>query len=161
VDRLLAADIVAPAQGHLPRAFASPGQKRSAGGTVVGIVECGRAFVVGIFSIRQANYLSLGTCVTNSVDGWRVTRTGTVVQVVQRATDCTDLGYAMPFTPLERREMYVLVQLETPVPARLLRSVQAGQGCLGLCLLCGHGLHRPARPAGPPGRPPREDIGFT
>lgn len=120
--RLLAADVSVPSSGHVLRAFASPGQRLGAGDTIAGTVECGRTFVVAIFSVRQAHRLPLGTRVVVTADGWQEQRRGVVMQVLPRTTDRVDTGYAVPFPPMERREMYVLVEFDDGSPRRWSRT---------------------------------------
>jgi multidrug resistance efflux pump len=125
IQRRLAAEVIAPASGHVLRAFASPGQRLAAGDSIAGTVECGRSFVVAIFSVRQAHRLALGTRVSITSDGWPEARGGTVVQVMPRTTDRVDTGYAVPFPPMERREMYVLVEFDDFGPRRWARGFGA------------------------------------
>ncbi len=120
-----AAQAVSTNGGHILRAFASPGQRLTAGDTIAGTVECGRAFVVAIFSVRQAHRLGLGTRVRIEADGWEETRHGVVVQVLPRTTDRVDTGYAVPFPPMERREMYVLVEFDERSPRRWSRGYES------------------------------------
>lgn len=120
-----AAQAVSTNGGHILRAFASPGQRLAAGDTIAGTVECGRAFVVAIFSVRQAHRLGLGTRVRIEADGWQETRHGVVVQVLPRTTDRVDTGYAVPFPPMERREMYVLVEFDDRSPRRWSRGYES------------------------------------
>ncbi|MEI6158827.1 MAG: HlyD family efflux transporter periplasmic adaptor subunit [Roseococcus sp.] len=123
--RLLDAEVPAPSAGHVLRAFASPGQRLNAGDTIAGTVECRSAFVVGIFSVRQAYRLAVGATVVVEAEGWPEARFGNVRQVLPRTTDRVDTGYAVPFPPMERREMYVLIDLE---PAPPLRAARGGRG---------------------------------
>jgi multidrug resistance efflux pump len=123
--RLLDADVPAPSNSHVLRAFASPGQRLNAGDTIAGTVECRNAFVVGIFSVRQAHRLAVGAPVVVEADGWSAARTGWVRQVLPRTTDLVDTNYAVPFPPMERREMYVMIDLD---PATPLRGVREGRG---------------------------------
>ncbi len=123
--RLLDAEVPAPSNGHVLRAFASPGQRINAGDSIAGTVECRSAFVVGIFSVRQAHRLTVGARVVLEAEGWSEARFGHVRQVLPRTTDRVDTGYAVPFPPMERREMYVLIDIE---PGSRLRTVQDARG---------------------------------
>lgn len=122
--RLLDAEVPAPSAGHVLRAFASPGQRLNAGDTIAGTVECRSAFVVGIFSVRQAHRLAVGARVVVEAEGWPQTRYGHIRQVLPRTTDRVDIGYAVPFPPMERREMYALIDLEPAPPDRLARGLR-------------------------------------
>ncbi|MBX9749161.1 MAG: hypothetical protein K5Q68_06045 [Roseococcus sp.] len=122
--RLLDAEVASPSAGHVLRAFASPGQRLNAGDTIAGTVECRSAFVVGIFSVRQAHRLAVGSRVLVDAEGWHETRFGHVRQVLPRTTDRVDTGYAVPFPPMERREMYVLIDLEDARPTRGARDAR-------------------------------------
>lgn len=123
--RLLDAEVPAPSNSHVLRALASPGQRLNAGDTIAGMVECRNAFVVGIFSVRQAHRLAVGAPVVVEAEGWPEARYGRVRQVLPRTTDRVDTNYAVPFPPMERREMYVLIDLE-PAPPR--RAARDGRG---------------------------------
>ncbi len=122
---MLDADVPAPSNSHVLRAFASPGQRLNAGDTIAGTVECRNAFAVGIFSVRQAHRLAVGASVVVEADGWSAARTGWVRQVLPRTTDLVDTNYAVPFPPMERREMYVMIDLD---PATPLRGMREGRG---------------------------------
>ena len=119
------AEAVAATGGRVLRAFASPGQRVAAGDTIAGTVECGRAFVVAIFSVRQAHRLPIGTRVRMETDGWAEKRRGFVAQVMPRTTDRVDTGYAVPFPPMERREMYVLIDFDDMSPRRWSRGYES------------------------------------
>lgn len=127
--RLLDADVPSPSNSHVLRAFASPGQRLSAGDTIAGMVECRNAFVVGIFSVRQAHRLAVGAPVVVEAEGWSEARYGRVRQVLPRTTDRVDTNYAVPFPPMERREMYVLIDLEPAAPARAARGGRPAVPC--------------------------------
>jgi multidrug resistance efflux pump len=120
--RLLDAEVPAASAGHVLRAYASPGQRLNAGDTIAGTVECRDAFVVGIFSVRQAHRLAVGARVVVEAEGWPHARLGHVRQVLPRTTDGVDTRYAVPFPPMERREMYALIDLEPARPARAARD---------------------------------------
>jgi multidrug resistance efflux pump len=122
--RLLDAEVPAPSNGHVLRAFASPGQRINAGDTIAGTVECRSAFVVGIFSVRQAHRLAVGARVVLEAEGWSEARFGHVRQVLPRTTDRVDTGYAVPFPPMERREMYVLIDIEPGSHPRTARDAR-------------------------------------
>jgi len=90
----------------------APGRHVSPGDLVATLVDCEQAFVVGIFSYRQAQELAVGTPVRVSASGEQAPRRGTVSEILPKTNDKTDEQYAVPFPPTERREMYVLVGLD-------------------------------------------------
>jgi multidrug resistance efflux pump len=109
--RLVEAEVVAPNQGVVLKVDLASGQHVQPGDTLATAVDCRRSLIAAIFSVRQASRLDVGARVdlTGQHDG-RTLGHGTVVQILPRTTDRVDQGYAVPFPPIERREMYVLIE---------------------------------------------------
>ncbi|MDX6806824.1 HlyD family efflux transporter periplasmic adaptor subunit [Terrihabitans rhizophilus] len=110
VSQLSEATVAAPFQGRVLTVGVSEGRHVLPGDTIASIVDCERSFVVAIFSYRRAQDLAVGTRV--SIDGEAGLRYGRVAEILPRITDKADEGFAVPFPPTERREMYVLVEPE-------------------------------------------------
>ena len=109
IDKLARADIgVAPSE-KIYKAIAQAGKQVNAGDTLVQTVDCKEAFVVAIFSERQAQALSIGSKVLVESDAWQQPVHGMVSRLLPRTTDRVDLDYAVPFPPTERRELYAFI----------------------------------------------------
>lgn len=133
LSKLEAAEVVAPIDGAVFKVHVNAGRHIAPGETVLSAVDCRKTFVAAIFSIRQASALPVGTPVSISGDGWTGPRRGTVAQVMPRTNDQVDQTYAVPFPPIERREMYVLIEPdwasgnEAPPPGKAEVPCGAGQ----------------------------------
>jgi biotin carboxyl carrier protein len=110
LDRLQRAEVASSVGGTVMRVHVAPGRHVAPGETLASATDCRKSFVAAIFSIRHAPRLAPGTPVLLAGDGWEGTRTGRVAQVLPRATEEVEGTYAVPFPPIERREMYVLVE---------------------------------------------------
>lgn len=110
VEKLTAKQVAAPIGGAVFKVIASPGQYVAAGDVLVSTVQCDRTKIAAIFSIRQAASLAVGSRVRITGEGWTGAGEGRVVQVMPRTNDGADSTYAVPFPPIERREMYVLIE---------------------------------------------------
>ncbi|MBZ9655772.1 HlyD family efflux transporter periplasmic adaptor subunit [Phyllobacterium lublinensis] len=109
IGKLANAEIgVAPSE-KIYKAVAQAGKQVNAGDTLVQTVDCKEAFVVAIFSERQAQALSIGSKVLVESDAWAQPVHGMVTRLLPRTTDRVDLDYAVPFPPTERRELYAFV----------------------------------------------------
>lgn len=111
------APIVAANGGSVLSLASTAGRHIKAGDAIATITDCDKAFVVGIFSYRKAQALAVGTrvSVTGATEG--ANRQGTISEILPKANDKTDEQYAVPFPQTERREMYVLVNLDPPEAA--------------------------------------------
>ncbi|MFS8114230.1 HlyD family efflux transporter periplasmic adaptor subunit [Rhizobium jaguaris] len=114
VQRLARADLHIPQTSQLYKPVATSGREVTAGDTLAEMLDCRDAFVVAIFSERQAQALAVGSKVQVSADGWARVADGTITRLVPRTTDRVDLDYAVPFPPTERRELYVYIRLTEP-----------------------------------------------
>ncbi|AYG61767.1 HlyD family efflux transporter periplasmic adaptor subunit [Rhizobium jaguaris] len=114
VQRLARADLHIPQTSQLYKPVAASGREVTAGDTLAEMLDCRDAFVVAIFSERQAQALAVGSKVQVSADGWARVADGTITRLVPRTTDRVDLDYAVPFPPTERRELYVYIRLTEP-----------------------------------------------
>ena len=75
-------------------------------------MDCADAFVVAIFSERKAPALTPGAKVTIRSDDWEQSVGGTIQKLVPRTTSMDDAGFAVPFPPTERRELYAFVAID-------------------------------------------------
>jgi multidrug resistance efflux pump len=113
INKLARAEVgVAPFE-KIYKAVAQAGKQVNAGDTLVQSVDCREAFVVAIFSERQAQALSIGAKVLVKQDAWQEPVHGRVSRLLPRTTDRVDLDYAVPFPPTERRELYAFIVPET------------------------------------------------
>ena len=106
------ASLTATRAGYILNLGVAPGRHVSPGDAVATMIDCDKAFVVGIFSYRQAQSLAVGTQVRVSSEANEVARLGRVTEILPKTSDKTDQQYAVPFPQTERREMYVLVSLD-------------------------------------------------
>ena len=102
--------VEAPISGEVLRIGAAVGRHVSAGDTLGTMVNCGQAFVVAIFSYRQGQNLSIGSRV--DISGPGLATAGTVSEILPKTSDKVDEQYAVPFPQTERRELYVLVEID-------------------------------------------------
>jgi len=109
VARLNKAEIAADPSSVLYRTVAQVGKQVSPGDTVAEAINCQNAFVVAIFSEREAQALSVGSNVNVTIGNDRAPLTGVVTRLVPRTTERVDLDYAVPFPPTERRELYAYI----------------------------------------------------
>lgn len=109
IAKLVRADVAISTQAKLFKTVAQVGKQVSGGDTLAESVSCADAFVVAIFSERQAQSLSLGASVTVEADGWDGPVLGRVERLVPKTTERVDLDYAVPFPPTERRELYAFI----------------------------------------------------
>ncbi|WP_246665448.1 HlyD family efflux transporter periplasmic adaptor subunit [Rhizobium tropici] len=114
VQRLARAELHIPQTSQLYKPVAASGREVTAGDTLAEMLDCRDAFVVAIFSERQAQALAVGSKVQVRADGWARVADGTITRLVPRTTDRVDLDYAVPFPPTERRELYVYIRLTEP-----------------------------------------------
>jgi multidrug resistance efflux pump len=117
LDSLTDAQMRAMDGGVILNLGVAPGRHVNPGDSVATLVDCDQSFVVGIFSYRQAQDLSVGTKVRIS-GGDGGPQQGTVSEILPKTSDKTDEQYAVPFPQTERREMYVLVSLDRDKDAR-------------------------------------------
>ncbi|WP_053251242.1 HlyD family efflux transporter periplasmic adaptor subunit [Ensifer adhaerens] len=113
IAKLVRADVAISGQAKLFKTVAQVGKQVSGGDTLAESVNCADAFVVAIFSERQAQSLSLGSSVTVVADGWDGPVPGRVERLVPKTTERVDLDYAVPFPPTERRELYAFIAPDT------------------------------------------------
>ena len=109
IERLTQAQLEAPEGGEILNVGANSGRHVSAGDSLATLVNCEKAFVVAIFSYRQAQNLAVGTRVRLSGAGGLASGDGTVREILPKTSDKVDEQFAVPFPQTERREMYVLV----------------------------------------------------
>lgn len=99
IDRLTRADLAIPPGTTLYKPVAVTGREVVAGDTLAEALDCRNAFVVAIFSERQAQALSVGSRVKVNADAWAQEADGVVERLVPRTTERVDLDYAVPFPP--------------------------------------------------------------
>ena len=99
-----------------------------AGDTLAEALDCRNAFVVAIFSERQAQALSVGSRVKVNADGWNQEADGLVERLVPRTTERVDLDYAVPFPPTERRELYAFIRVDGANQQKLARDTACSVG---------------------------------
>lgn len=120
IDRLTRADLAIPPGTTLYKPVAVTGREVVAGDTLAEALDCRNAFVVAIFSERQAQALSVGSRVKVNTDAWTQEVDGVVERLVPRTTERVDLDYAVPFPPTERRELYAYIRMEGTAEGKFL-----------------------------------------
>lgn len=106
LNALAEADVRAPNQGTILNVGAAPGRHVNAGDSVASLVDCGKRFVVAIFSYRQGESMKVGMRV--HVDGGAFGE-GVVTAVLPKTSDKIDERFAVPFPQTERRELYAII----------------------------------------------------
>ena len=112
VARLSRHSIVAGGSGAIFEVGRLNGSAVSDGDAIAQSIDCADAFVVAIFSERKARALSPGAGVTVRSDGWDKPIGGAIEKLVPRTTSMSDSGFAVPFPPTERRELYAIVNID-------------------------------------------------
>lgn len=128
IERLTRADLAIPAGTTLYKPVAATGREVVAGDTLAEALDCRNAFVVAIFSERQAQALSVGSRVKVNADGWNQEADGLVERLVPRTTERVDLDYAVPFPPTERRELYAFIRVDGANQQKLARDTACSVG---------------------------------
>ncbi len=118
LERMEAADVRSTGTGKVLTVEAAVGRHVSAGDTIASVVDCGKTFVVAIFSYRQGQDMKVGTRVR--IDGGAFS-SGFVTAVLPKTSDKADERFAVPFPQTERRELYAIItpehRAETARPA--------------------------------------------
>jgi len=111
VDLLERALIAADPTAVVYKTLREPGSQVHAGDEVAEVLRCEEAFVVAIFSERQAQQLMQGSSnvIINNPE-WAGSVDGRVMRLVPRTTQRVDRDYAVPFPATERRELYAYVK---------------------------------------------------
>lgn len=109
IDKMARADVAITKSEKIYKTVAQVGKQVNAGDTLAQSVDCSEAFVVAIFSERQAQALSVGSKVVIESDIWKAPLRGLVGRLLPRTTDRVDLDFAVPFPPTERRELYAFI----------------------------------------------------
>jgi multidrug resistance efflux pump len=109
IDKMARADVAITKSEKIYKTVAQVGKQVNAGDTLAQSVDCREAFVVAIFSERQAQALSVGSKVVIESDAWKSPVQGQVNRLLPRTTDRVDLDFAVPFPPTERRELYAFI----------------------------------------------------
>ncbi len=122
IERLTRADLAIPPGTTLYKPVAATGREVVAGDTLAEALDCRNAFVVAIFSERQAQALSVGSRVKVSSDAWAEESDGVVERLVPRTTERVDLDYAVPFPPTERRELYAYIRMDSRAQEKLTEN---------------------------------------
>jgi hypothetical protein len=125
LDNLADAELRSKDGGLILNVGAAPGRHVSPGDSVATLVDCDRAFVVAIFSYRQAQELSVGTTVRIYKPDSSEAQFGTVSEILPKTNDKNDQQYAVPFPQTERREMYVLVSMNNAQLSSVPKNSQA------------------------------------
>ena len=112
LDELAEAELRVNDGGFILNFGAAPGRHVNAGDSLATLVDCDRAFVVAIFSYRQAQELSVGTPVRIYDPARNAAQSGRVTEILPKTNDKNDQQYAVPFPQTERREMYVLATID-------------------------------------------------
>jgi multidrug resistance efflux pump len=110
--RLAVSEVAAPITGTIYSVEGSAGRHVNPGDSVATLVNCDEAFVVGIFSYRQAQNLAVGTQVQVASPDEQGPQMGTVREILPKTSDKSDDQFAIPFPQTERRELYVVVSLD-------------------------------------------------
>ncbi|WP_234905439.1 HlyD family efflux transporter periplasmic adaptor subunit [Agrobacterium pusense] len=122
IDRLTRADLAIPPGTTLYKPVAVTGREVVAGDTLAEALDCRNAFVVAIFSERQAQALSVGSRVKVNADAWAQEADGVVERLVPRTTERVDLDYAVPFPPTERRELYAYIRMAGTSESQFMKN---------------------------------------
>ncbi len=109
IDKMVRADVAITKSEKIYKTVAQVGKQVNAGDTLAQSVDCSEAFVVAIFSERQAQALSVGSRVVIESSAWKAPVLGLVSRLLPRTTDRVDLDFAIPFPPTERRELYAFI----------------------------------------------------
>ena len=109
IDKMVRADVAITKSEKIYKTVAQVGKQVNAGDTLAQSVDCSEAFVVAIFSERQAQALSVGSRVVIELSAWKAPVLGLVSRLLPRTTDRVDLDFAIPFPPTERRELYAFI----------------------------------------------------
>jgi multidrug resistance efflux pump len=121
--------VAAQSSGEILAVGATVGRHVNAGDALASVVSCEDAFVVAIFSYRQAQNLGVGNRLR--IEGDRLGRRfGTVREVLPKTSEKTDQQYAVPFPQTERRELYVLI---APDPVESQPSERPGRSVATAC----------------------------
>ena len=104
-------DIRAPQHALITSSIATVGRDVAAGETLAHAVDCGARRVVAIFPQRHAQELAAGRLVTVTSDVWFNSRQAVVERVFPHTSDMVDKKFAVPFPPIERRELYAIIRL--------------------------------------------------
>ncbi len=129
---LAAAAVETPTAGEILSVGAAAGRHVAAGDALATLVDCDMAVVVAIFSYRQAQQLSVGSRVAISGSDQFSGQSGTVKEILPKASDKLDERYAVPFPQTERRELYVLVTPDRGTSGNRVASadkVNGGAAC--------------------------------
>lgn len=116
-----------PFDTRLVTTFVTRDQDVRAGETLAHAVDCGKRRVVAIFSQRHGDKLHPGRMVKVRGEGWRGAVPGHVERVLPHTTEMVDRLYAVPFPPIERRELYVIVALDREPDRDEGRSCAVGE----------------------------------
>lgn len=131
IDRLTRADLAIPPGTTLYKPVAVTGREVVAGDTLAEALDCRNAFVVAIFSERQAQALSVGSRVKVNADAWAQEADGVVERLVPRTTERVDLDYAVPFPPTERRELYAYIRMAGTSESQFMNNGVCSVGTWG------------------------------
>ena len=112
IKRLTRQAVVAGGSGAIVEVGRLSGSAVSDGDAIAQSMDCADAFVVAIFSERKAPALTPGAKVTIRSDDWEQSVGGTIQKLVPRTTSMDDAGFAVPFPPTERRELYAFVAID-------------------------------------------------
>ncbi|WP_133123911.1 HlyD family efflux transporter periplasmic adaptor subunit [Phyllobacterium zundukense] len=126
IDKMTKADVAITKSEKIYKTIAQVGKQVNAGDTLVQSVDCSEAFVVAIFSERQAQALSVGSKVVVESAAWTSPVQGLVSRLLPRTTDRVDLDFAVPFPPTERRELYAFVVPEKTDAATIANFCSVG-----------------------------------
>ncbi len=111
IDTRTASTVRMPSDGRITTSFASRGQDVAAGETLAHAIDCSAQRVVAIFPQRHGDDLTKGRTVTVTGDGFAGAVDGYVERVLPHTTEMMDKIFAVPFPPIERRELYAVIAL--------------------------------------------------
>ena len=133
LDNLADAELRANDGGFILNVGAAPGRHANPGDTLATLVDCDRAFVVAIFSYRQAQELSVGTSVGIYDPVRKASQSGKVTEILPKTNDKNEQQYAVPFPQTERREMYVLASIDNAAAPLAAKDMQAPSHAANPC----------------------------
>jgi len=116
LDRISNLDIKAYNNGVVEDVLAPPGTRVAAGATLMRTTNCSEPNVVAVFPRSLSKDLLPGATVTVLIDGVPTPQAGSVAEIMPRAPDGDQARYFVPFPPIEKNEIYLIVRLRKPLP---------------------------------------------
>jgi multidrug resistance efflux pump len=116
LDRISNLDIKAYNTGVVEDVLTPPGTRVAAGATLMRTTNCSQPSVVAVFPRSFSKDLLPGATVTVLIDGVPTPQAGSVAEVMPRAPEGDQARFFVPFPPIEKNEIYLIVKLSKPLP---------------------------------------------